>query len=233
MSKDAMTNFFSSYYDADAIRSAVAKGDHREAIGGLWDKVGQLQIDFLRREGLLPHNRLLDVGCGSLRAGVRFVRYLEAGHYFGLDLNRSLIDAGFENEIRPLGLDDRLPRENLIDDADFNVERFKVRFDFAIALSVFTHLPLDVIRVCLERMPVAMVPDGRFYASFFEASSDRPTHIPVMHSEDGIQTYAGRDPYHQRFSDFEHLCVGLPWKLDYIGEFGHPRGQRMLRFTRL
>ena len=58
---------------------------HREQVGGLWDEVGALQIDFLRAQGLRPPDTLLDVGCGCLRGGVHLVGYLEPGRYYGID----------------------------------------------------------------------------------------------------------------------------------------------------
>ncbi len=53
--------------------------------------MGELQFKFLVGWGLRPGDFLLDVGCGCLRGGVHFVRYLEAGHYFGIDVNSSLL----------------------------------------------------------------------------------------------------------------------------------------------
>ena len=67
---------------------------HRWAIGGRWEEIGQLRLDFLRERGLQPQHHLLDVGCGSLRGGVRFILYLETGHYSGLDRNDRLLDVG-------------------------------------------------------------------------------------------------------------------------------------------
>jgi len=32
----------------------IEQGKHRELVGGLWDEVGRLQLDFLVREGLQP-----------------------------------------------------------------------------------------------------------------------------------------------------------------------------------
>jgi len=45
--------------------------------------MGQWQLDFLVGQGLRPWHCLLDLACGSLRAGVRFIDYLEPGHYLG------------------------------------------------------------------------------------------------------------------------------------------------------
>lgn len=44
---------------------------HRNYVGGLWDEIGLLQFEFLKSRGLKPHHVLVDIACGSLRAGVR------------------------------------------------------------------------------------------------------------------------------------------------------------------
>lgn len=81
-----------NWYDDEAqVARRVASGEQREIIGGLWDEVGRLQLDFLRRQGLEPHHTLLDIGCGSGRFAVKAVPYLEPNHYFGIDLSPSLL----------------------------------------------------------------------------------------------------------------------------------------------
>ena len=66
---------------------------HREEVGGLWDKIGKLQFDFLKKMGLRSEHYFLDVGCGSLRGGIHFINYLEPSRYFGIDKNNELLDA--------------------------------------------------------------------------------------------------------------------------------------------
>ena len=226
-----MTRQKREYSDIPAIEEAVAAGAHRELVGGMWDEIGRLQLDVMVAGGLRPHHRLLDVGCGSLRGGVHFVPYLDPGNYFGIDLNRSLIDAGYEREILPLGLAARLPRKNLIATADFDVSAFNVPFDRAIALSVFTHLSLNRIRTCLERLHPAMAEGGAFYATFFEAGRGT-TSEPVVHRPGGITTFGDADPYHYRPADLRFAAAGLPWEPVHIGDFGHPRDQRLMLFCK-
>ncbi len=72
----------------------IAGGQHKDFVGGMWDEIGDFQIGFLKARGLSPGHRLVDIGCGSLRGGVRFVSYLDRGGYYGLDINASLIEAG-------------------------------------------------------------------------------------------------------------------------------------------
>ena len=46
---------------------------HRAYIGGKWDEYGQMEFDFMVAHGLRPEHVLLDIACGSLRAGIHFI----------------------------------------------------------------------------------------------------------------------------------------------------------------
>src|ERR1044071_8091596 len=39
-----------------------------------WLKVGQMQFSYLLTHGLRPDHRILDIGCGNLRAGWRLIQ---------------------------------------------------------------------------------------------------------------------------------------------------------------
>jgi SAM-dependent methyltransferase len=219
------------YDDARSIAQAVNEGRHRDVIGGLWDQIGALQFEFLKAAGLEPRHTLLDVGCGSLRGGVHFVRYLDAGHYYGIDINQPLLDAGYEQEITPLGLAGRLPPANLACVADFDVAEFGQRFDFVLAVSVFTHVNWCRIRLCMERLVAATRPGSTFFASYFDLPEDSSASTPLLHGLT-LSTYGHRDPFHYRVSDFRQAICGLPWILRGAEDWDHPRGQRMLSFVR-
>lgn len=218
-------------YGRDLSSEEIAGGLHREQVGGMWEALGRLQLDFLVSQGLLPTMRLLDVGCGCLRGGVRFVEYLEPGRYFGFDVNPSLLEAG-RVELAAAGLGDRLPAENLLATGEFEAWRFGVPFDMAIAQSVFTHLPANLIRRCLIELARVLPFGGRFFATFFECPEEEPAALSVTHEPGGIVSYLDHDPFHYRFRDFLWLADGLPWRVTRIGDIRHPRAQRMLLFTR-
>lgn len=220
------------YEDLKRLAADVAGGRHREIIGGMWDAVGALQLDFLKAQGLAPHHRLLDVGCGSLRGGVHFIDWLEPGNYFGIDISEALLDAGYERELGPLGLQPKLPRGNLRTTGDFDATLFGVTFDMAIAQSVFTHLPLNLIALCLEQTVRIMKPGGVFYATFFRAPDDATWSDRVTHQPGGVITTAVSDPYHYRLADMIWAAQGA-WRADYIGDWSHPRGQQMIAYRRL
>ena len=208
--------------DAEDIR----RGEHRTMVGAMWDDIGRLQFEFLRAQGLEPHHRLLDVGGGALRGGVHFVRYLEPGHYCGLDANASLIEAG-HHELALGGLADRGAR--LLADGDFNVGRFGERFDMAIAVSLITHLYTNHVQICLARVAEALVPGGRFFVTFFEAPHSAHLH-PLVQPPGEITTHYANDPFHQSFEELATLATRAGLEASRIGDFGHPRGQRMVVF---
>ena len=69
-------------------------------------------------QGLAPTSKLLDVGCGALRAGILLAKYLQPGGYYGIDVNESVIRAALIHELPLAGLEDRVPAETV---ADWNV----------------------------------------------------------------------------------------------------------------
>jgi SAM-dependent methyltransferase len=219
------------YDDLERIAADVAAGRHRDVIGGMWDEVGALQLDFLRGQGLKPDHRLLDVGCGSLRGGVHFVRYLDAGRYYGLDISEALIEAGYNQEIGALGLRQKLPRTNLLTTANFDATSWGASFDMALAQSVFTHLPLNQIALCLEQIARVMKPGGVFYATFFRAPETSPWSDAITHDPGGVTTTATSDPYHYRPSQLA-WAAGELWEAECIGKWSHPRGQQMMAYRR-
>lgn len=143
---------------------------HRWVTGGDWGPMGKLQLRFLIDQGLAPNHDLLDVGCGGLRGGLHFVRYLDAGLYCGMEKDKDILKAG-QGELIKAGLDGKGPV--LLQDDTFDFSRFDRQFDYAIAVSVFTHLPFNTIMRCLSQMETALKPGGTFYASFFRNTGRR------------------------------------------------------------
>jgi len=199
---------------------------HRDLVGGLWDEIGVLQINFMKEHGLAPGHDLLDVGCGALRGGIHFMRYLDSGRYYGMDINQSLIEAG-KNEIHVAGLIDK--QAHLLVNAKFEAHLFGKCFDYAIAQSVFTHLPINHIVRCLAEMRKVLKPTGIFFATFFEAPSAAYLD-QITHTSGGIVTNYDADPFHYSFAEFEWMAKVTNMQVNLIGDWNHPRNQKMLAF---
>jgi SAM-dependent methyltransferase len=209
----------------------IAAGKHRAFVGGVWDTHGKTQLDFLISQGLSPSDQFLDIGCGALRAGRHIAAYLEPGHYHGIDANRSLIQAGYDVELDD-ALRERLPAANLRANDRFDGD-FGVQYDVALAQSVFTHVSLNHIRLCLYRTAKVMKPGGKFFATFFEQPTSTPIDRIVYRRKGGRPLLNEANVYWYYRKDLAWAASYSPWRMRYIGDWGHPAGQRMVEFTRL
>jgi len=218
-------------YGKSLTERQVAGGEHRRRVGGLWDEMGRLQLDFLVAQGLRPQHYFLDVACGSLRAGRHLIDYLEPGHYYGIDINESLLDVGYHRELTGEQRA-KLPKSNLRATDRFDCG-FDAPFDFAIAQSLFTHIPLNDIRLCLYRVAKAMKVGGRFYATFFESGKNFPVDGVKDEKSRRRDKFTERNPFWYYRRDLRWASSFAPWKFNYIGDWGHPRRQKMIELSRL
>jgi SAM-dependent methyltransferase len=204
---------------------------HRRSIGNvrLWDTLGELQFDYVVDRGLQPSHYFLDVGCGPLRGGAHFIRYLEIGHYYGVDRNAPVLEEAQRLELPRHGLVEKRPV--LVAMEDFGFGRLGRQFDYALAQSVFTHLPLNDIIRCLMEMEKALVPGGEFYATFFENERGK-FNLDDVNQTAEVVTHFDRDFYHYDVGAFEWICDGTSLSVEYLGDWKNPVNQKMLLFRK-
>lgn len=213
------------YVDEESLSREIANVGARALIGGNWDVIGRLQSEYLQHLGMQPQHRFLDVGCGCLRAGVKIVPWLNLGNYFGIDISPALLQAGRE-ELITLGLSERVPEFNLRATSDFDIQGFP-DFEFGIAQSVFTHLPLNYLTQCLNAIRPHFETGGRFLATFFLGPPDAETYV----QDGGKPTHNNRDPFHFSVEDILETGRSASWSARWIGHWGHPRNQQLAEFT--
>ncbi|MCI5049217.1 MAG: class I SAM-dependent methyltransferase [Rickettsiales bacterium] len=224
-----------SPYYADDLKTKILSGSHRDVVGGFWDELGEMQLEFLKSQGLQQHQKLLDIGCGALRLGRMVVDYLDSGNYYGVDISEDLLDAGYNKELTDRQRE-RLPRSHLNATAEFDFSYLNdTKIDVAMAQSVFTHLPMNHIRHCLSKLHPHMMPGGVFYASFSHCPDHHDITQPLVHPADDsisndVVTYDIKDPYHYSQEDFEYCAKDMPWRFQIHGDWGHPRNLQMGAF---
>lgn len=155
-----------SYYRA-VMRSDAAKSPE-SAVGSKshdrWLALGAMQFDYLVSHGLAPGDRLLEIGCGNLRAGWRFIRYLDTGNYYGIDISPDILFAA-QDTVAAYGLNGKLPVLTPVRDLAFEFLP-DAHFRVVHAHSVFSHSPPEVIDECLARVGRIMRSDGWFDFTF-------------------------------------------------------------------
>lgn len=214
--------------DQNAVKNFPPRGKdwHRRAVGGRWDLHGPLQMDFLKQEGMKPFHTLLDVGCGSLRGGIKFISYLNPGRYYGIDHNQEILDAAINIEIPKHKLSDKRPTIAYAENFDLPFEPPEGGFNFMIAQSVFTHIDPPEIRMCLEKLVPLLTPKGKFFATFCKSPRNDTIKCEVPYPTMCLY------PFEWFVDVAEDLDIGMK----YIGDWGHPGNvkgnQLMLCFHR-
>ena len=147
----------------DAARlDSPGTGGHRSYVGppDQYDFMGATQFRLLTGLGLREDHHLLDLGCGSLRAGRLLMFYLRPGRYHGIEPNSWLIDEARAREIGADAFDLRRPR--LDDNPDMRMDVFGRSFDFIVAQSVFSHTGGGMLDRALANAAPVLSPGGQF-----------------------------------------------------------------------
>jgi len=129
-----------------------------------YEAVGKMQFDFLIAAGLQKDSKLLDIGCGSLRAGLHFIPYLNEACYFGLEPNKWLVDEGIKQNLTESIVNEKQPLFEY--NSNFDLSGFNSNFDFVIAQSIFSHASQSQIKQCLSEVNSTLNKNGLFLATF-------------------------------------------------------------------
>jgi hypothetical protein len=145
---------------------------YRSFIGSpqTYDIFAHMQFSLMTLLGLRQEHTLLDIGCGSLRAGKLFLVYLLPGRYFGIEPEQWLVEDGLDKEIGPELAARKQPSFRY--STEFPCTAFGVQFDFLIAQSIFSHASEAQIRKCLAEARASMKDTSIFAASFVEGEED-------------------------------------------------------------
>ncbi|GAA3644750.1 class I SAM-dependent methyltransferase [Streptomyces chitinivorans] len=171
--RDDHIGYYRAVMASDAARSPEA------AVGGRpsyerWLAIGQMQFDYLLEHGLRPDDRMLEIGCGNLRAGRLFIDHLDPGHYYGIDISPHILIEAKRTVVRH-GLQAKLPHLTIADDLTFDFLP-EGHFTVVHAHSVFSHSPLDVVDQCLENVGRILAPGG-FFDFTFDRTEGREHHV--------------------------------------------------------
>lgn len=138
--------------------------DHYRAYVGppqQYDFMGATQFRLLTGLGLREDHSVVDIGCGSLRAGRYLIQYLLPGRYTGVEPNSWLWQQAIEREI---GADlARIKQPRLLAEDDFRLSGIaEGSVDFAVAQSIYSHTGSDVLTTSLAAVARRLAPSGQF-----------------------------------------------------------------------
>jgi SAM-dependent methyltransferase len=136
-----------------------------------YDFMGGTQFALLFLLGLRENHKVLDFGCGSLRAGRLLIPYLDPGNYYGIEPNDWLIDDALA---RQLGGMERLKTPHFSNSDSFEADVFGESFDFIVAQSIFSHSGPALTKKALDSFARVLQPKGLCTVTFREGDEDTP-----------------------------------------------------------
>ncbi|KAH9310726.1 hypothetical protein KI387_025761 [Taxus chinensis] len=164
-----------SHYDDNNHTAMVCPGEllveeHHSNYGEPWAG-GRDVYEFLGRAARLRRDqRVLEVGCGTLRVALHFIRYLNPGNFHCLERDELSLMAAFRYELPSQGLLHKRPL--IVRSEDMDLSRLGregedyVQYDLIYASAVFLHVPDALVWVGLERLAPRLAPiHGRLFVS--------------------------------------------------------------------
>jgi SAM-dependent methyltransferase len=150
---------------------AAATDQHLNFVGVReeYDLMGAMQFSVMCALGLRDGHRLLDIGCGSLRAGRLFIPYLAPGNYTGLEPNRWLVEEAIDRELGRELMALRAP--TFLHNETFDVSG-QEPFDFVLAQSIATHTGPEMTRALFGSIRDALAPSGVAAVTFIHGPRD-------------------------------------------------------------
>lgn len=170
MEKSDKTNSYTadphSELEAEIIRSKTLPAgaeNYRSYVGPplQYDFMGATQFNLLSMLGLREESNVLDIGCGSLRAGKLLLQYLMPERYFGIEPNDWLWKTAVEKEIGRDIL--RIKKPYFSNNDQFSLQEFEAnKFDFVVSQSIYSHTGLDLFEKSLIEANRVLKPNGQF-----------------------------------------------------------------------
>ena len=173
-----------------------------------FDFMGATQFRLLTSLGLRENHLVLDLGCGSLRAGRLLISYLLPGRYHGIEPNAWLVEDGIDHE---LGRDlVRIKQPRFDHNADFRTDVFEVKFDFAIAQSIFSHATPRLIVNALTNLSASLETSGLLTCTFVEGQTGDSASFEEGWVYPGCVTYTAPE-ITRMFTDAGLAARRIPW----------------------
>jgi SAM-dependent methyltransferase len=189
--------------------------------GGDFRAQGSRMVDiFCQYAGLQPQHRVLDIGSGIGRMAVPLTAKLSSsGSYEGFDVIemgvrwcQKRISSRFPNfQFRYVPLANDLYRADGQEAGRFRFPYSDTDFDFACAISVFTHFLPDEVEQYLRETSRVLKPGGTFCATFFLLNAESERLLPGR-----TQFSFPHDHGHYRLMDERVRAANVSFREDWL-----------------
>lgn len=198
------------------------------------ERLASWQVPAIKTHfGNLTGKVFLDVGAGDLVLGDRFKEIGEPHIFYAQDLSLPSLESGL---LRITGSKADAPPFVTMASDNFDFSRIpNGTVDCAFSNSLFSHLSINSILLCLRQLAPKMRTEGKYLSSMIIVSSEEEL-LPFDWSVLGIEgssvvSHFGRDPFHYSEHTLRSvISTCTPFDLGPIHDYGHPF-QKLVEFT--
>lgn len=176
------------------------------AVGGNYDRAGEIEMGLLNKAGLADGMSIFDLGCGSGRLANALAKSGLTIEYLGTDVVQDLLD--YAASKTP-------PHYRFLRHPELSVPAEDGSIDIACAFSVFTHLLHHESYMYMADIWRALKPEGMLVFSFLEFAA---SHHWSVFEHTIEQQRASTTPHLNTFIERQSIIV---WA-EHLG-FGSPR----------
>lgn len=124
---------------------------------------GEVQLELLKKEGLVHESTVLEIGCGHLHAAVPIVKYLNSNNYIGIDPNKWLRKLAFKDAAVANLM--KAKKATFLSVKDFDASKTKRSFDYIFSHSILSHAADWQLGLFLQNTKKVLAPGGRILSS--------------------------------------------------------------------
>tara|TARA_B110001452_G_scaffold17570_1_gene14248 strand:- start:207 stop:1148 length:942 start_codon:yes stop_codon:yes gene_type:complete len=154
-----------------AFTAAYALDDPEGSEMGSFKRAQDETSAMLRSFGMTKESTVLEVGCGTLRAGRSLISDdLAPGHYYGIESNKTSLAIGVHLYLGLWAAAEQKP--NFATTGPFDLGVFGKKFDLVIARSAWTHASLTQIEAMLASFVDVARPGSKLIVSYWNSPDD-------------------------------------------------------------
>lgn len=158
---------------------------------GYWKELQSYQLNTLKKNGLKPEHKLLDLGCGPLQGGIAFINFLDQNNYYGIDIKQESLNAGI-NQVKKYKLEKKSPSLSLSD--SFGKKEFgNTKFDFIWASQILYYFDDEKLNSLMDWLSICLKENGKFLGDIIGAKHyefKTKEHNWFLHTTESLQNIA-------------------------------------------